>query len=411
MTVSPASSGSTRDVRDLDFDRPSPTAPDAPVEAIEVPEEVSSPTRRTFAQVEEGRAVAAGDRALAEGVLRARLDTALDTPAAEDLIQADVDWSREPPPRVRALQTELDDRGFDPGPIDGIYGPRTASALDRARAADGPEPVGPVDAPTPTTPVVDGPTPLAGLPPRPAGAPTGSEFLERTAGLDPAAREEAIASEILSGNIPDFLRDGRNVTISGAGADGQPHTIDLSVTPDYLAIGTDDDFVRIPMTPETAQRIADATGSSLPTTRIVDEIYAAADGRFTPDPLTPGPGMTTNAYYGDHQAAVEAQREREGFENGELLAGHKKDVVLTNRLETQPDRVAIYGWHQPNGRPIQSLSLVHGAYYADYSHGVRLIDDRVHVDGESRALADVLADPNLAHLLSSEGPLRVTRQP
>lgn len=409
MTVHPVTSGSVRPF-DRGVDAPPPTAPEAPVGAVEAPGDVSARPPRPFALVEADRAAAAGERAFSEGVLRARLDDALVVAAADDIVHADVDWSRASAPRVRELQTELSARGFDPGRIDGIYGPRTAGALERARAADGPTPVEPTTPPV-TSPAVEGTSPLAGLPPRPADAPTGSEFLARTAGMDPDAREEAIAAEILRGNVPDFLREGRTVTIEGQGADGRPHAIDLSVTPDYLAIGTDEDFVRIPMTPGTAQRIADATGTSLPTTRIVDEIYASADGRLTPDPLTPGPGMTTNAYYGDHQAAIERQRIRAGIENGALLAGHKKDVVLTNRLADQPDRVAIYGWHQPNGRPIQSLSLVHGAYYADYSHGVRLVDDRVRVDGAWRSLTDVLADPNLAGLLSAEGPLRVTRQP
>ncbi|MEQ8275318.1 MAG: peptidoglycan-binding domain-containing protein [Deltaproteobacteria bacterium] len=402
MTVSPVSSEGPSQRIDVGAEAPPPpSGPEAPVAEVQAPEEVTSRQPRPFAEVQAHRATAAGERALAEDALRGRLDAALE----EDLVHADVDWPNAPPPQVRELQTELDTRGFDPGPIDGVWGPRTSGALDRARAADGPAEV-PVD--TPPRPVVDG---LAGLPPRAPDAPTGSEFLELTANMDPEAREEAITNEILNGNIPDFLRNNRDVSIVGESADGEPTTIDLSVTPDYLAIGTDDDYVRIPMTPDTAQAIADATGTSLPTTRIVDEIYAAADGQLTPDPLPPGPGMTTNGYYGQHQADVEGQRIAAGFENGDLLAGHKKDVVITNRLERQPDRVAIYGWHQPSGRPIQSLSLVHGDYYADYSHGVRLVDAEVRVNGEVRNLSDVLADPNLAHLLSSEGPLRVMRHP
>lgn len=55
--------------------------------------------------------------------------------------------------------------------------------------------------------------------------------------------------------------------------------------PDYLAIGSNDDFVRIPMDPKTAQKIADQTGTSLPTTKMVDDIYKQADTRLTPQPL------------------------------------------------------------------------------------------------------------------------------
>ena len=57
-------------------------------------------------------------------------------------------------------------------------------------------------------------------------------------------------------------------------------------------------------------------------------------------------------------------------------------VFLVHGLNTQPDRVAIYGWHYPSGQPIQPLSLVHEADYVDYSHGARLISRIAIVDGE-----------------------------
>jgi hypothetical protein len=48
---------------------------------------------------------------------------------------------------------------------------------------------------------------------------------------------------------------------------------------------------------------------------------------------------------------------------------------------------------------------VHGARYADYSHGVRLVSDVVYVDGEPRSMAEVLADPQLASVVSEDGPM------
>jgi hypothetical protein len=131
---------------------------------------------------------------------------------------------------------------------------------------------------------------------------------------------------------------------------------------DYAAIGVDDDFVRTPMSPITAQRLADQLGLVLPTKKLVDAIYSAATVKLAPSPLTPGPQMMSNDYYRRHHEAIEKQRAgRVG-----LVAGHKKDVVVTNRLVSRPDRVAIYGWHAHDRRPIQPLSLVHEASYADY---------------------------------------------
>ncbi len=71
--------------------------------------------------------------------------------------------------------------------------------------------------------------------------------------------------------------------------------------------------------------------------------------------------------------------------------------------------MAIYGWTRPDGRPIQPLSTVHGARYADYSHGVRLVWHEAWIDGAPRSLYEALADPELAPLWSDEGPLRDPR--
>src|SRR5262249_25425238 len=129
------------------------------------------------------------------------------------------------------------------------------------------------------------------LPPRPADAMTGSEFLARTANLSRTARESAILHEIQSGNVPDFARQMRDVQVTSTSPDGRTHTGSVHVMPDYLAIGSNDDFVRIPMDPITAQKIADQSGTSLPTTKIVDETYRQAEVKLTPQPLPAGPEM------------------------------------------------------------------------------------------------------------------------
>ena len=244
------------------------------------------------------------------------------------------------------------------------------------------------------------------LPPRPEGALTGKQFLESTKGMDRKQRESAILKEIQQGNVPDFARQMREIQVNSNGHNGT-----LRVMPDYLAIGSNDDFVRIPMDPKTAQKIADQTGTSLPTTKMVDDIYKQADTRLTPQPLPPGAQMMSNDYYGRHNNMVEQQMAGRGAEHGLLTAGHQKDLVISNRLTQHPDRVAIYGWHQQNGKPIQGLSTVHENSYADYSHGVRLVGGTMLVDGQERPVSEVLQDPALAGLISNEGALRDPRVP
>ena len=118
--------------------------------------------------------------------------------------------------------------------------------------------------------------------------------------------------------------------------------------------------------------------------------------------------MTSNAYTVQHNDMIEqdlsALRAVQGLGYGpQLVAGHKKDVVMTPRLGRVEDRVAIFGWHRLNGRPIQPLSTVHDRNYADYSHGVRLVSAAIFADGRDVQIEDALVDRALAPLLSNEG--------
>ena len=323
-------------------------------------------------------------------------------------------------PEVIELQQKLEAAGFSPGTPDGVFGSKTAAAVRSFQTAHGLKPdaiVGPLtwdaldklDAPPGPAPDPAPPIPVTSIPPRQAGAVTGSQFLDWTRTMSRPEREQAILQEILSGNVPDFLRNFKEIQLSARGKDGQMHTGTVRVLPDYLAIGSNDDFVRIPMGGPTGQRIAEAFGCSLPTRKLVDEVWKAADVRLQPIPLPPTAQMMSNQYTATHHKKIE--QERAGHALGELTAGTKKDVVLTNRYESSPGQVAIYGWHQLNGKPIQPLNLSHESSYADYSHGIRLVAGNMIVDGVERPVADVLKDPVLSALLSDEGPIRNPRVP
>ena len=172
--------------------------------------------------------------------------------------------------------------------------------------------------------------------------------------------------------------------------------------PDYLAVGSDEDFVRVPLGLDEALTVARRFGFTLPTRKIVNTIHSQAEARLDPKPMPAGAAMTSVAYLWAHNRTIEEQQRR--LPSGTLVSGTKKDVVLTPRLASFPGRVAIYGWLRPDGAAIQPLSTVHGAWYADYSHGIRLVSDTVFVDGQARSVFDVLEDPAQAGLLSDEGP-------
>jgi len=242
------------------------------------------------------------------------------------------------------------------------------------------------------------------IPNRTLDAVDASGFVATARELSGEKREALILDQLMTGNVPGFLRQLHPVTFKGKKRNGGAETtITLCVTLDYLAVGSDRDFLRVPIGMNTAMSVAERFGFALPTTRIVDAIYAQADGHLVPGPMTPGPQMTSTDYFSRHNRLVERQRRAKGVSLGALMAGHKKDLVLTNRLRSKPGRVAIYGWHRPGGKSIQPLSTAHDAEYADYSHGVRLVSVTAYVNGEERTLYDVLEDPQLASLISKEG--------
>jgi hypothetical protein len=101
-----------------------------------------------------------------------------------------------------------------------------------------------------------------------------------------------------------------------------------------------------------------------------------------------------------HHLIIEGQRKnRKG-----LIAGIKKDIVITDKLldSTKRKKVAIYGWHLLNGKPIQPLYTGHVFWWVDYSQGVRLISKRMIVDGKWMRLEEVMTNPNLRGLLTYE---------
>lgn len=245
-----------------------------------------------------------------------------------------------------------------------------------------------------------------GIPARGAEAPAAHAFVRTIASLGDHERDSAIRGQLLAGNLPDFLRKAVPVVLDARLAGGRAVRLTLCVLNDYLSVGSDKDYLRVPVGLETAMTVAQRFGFMLPTRRLVDLIYRQASVKLAPQPLPPGNQMRSADYLLRHEAMVQQQRELLGAVPQALTAGHKKDLVLTDRLLQQPGRVAIYGWHRPDGRPIQPLSTVHGERYADYSHGVRLVSQTAWVDGQPRPLLDVLTDPVLAPALSDEGPLK-----
>jgi hypothetical protein len=228
---------------------------------------------------------------------------------------------------------------------------------------------------------------------------TGSEFYKQAAAMKWAARDSFVLKEILAGNVPGFLKKFIAINISVRdSSNGRIIKATYYVSPDYLCTGTDEDWARINITPMAAQRIADSFHCFLPTRKMADDIYKAATVKLEPVPMYAFRDSTPTMWH--HHLMIEGQRKgRKG-----LIAGIKKDVVISGKIsrDTRPDRVAIYGWHTPDGKPIQPLYTGHINWWVDYSQGIRLVYRKIKVEDKWMDYTEVLKHPVLQKLLCDE---------
>jgi len=252
------------------------------------------------------------------------------------------------------------------------------------------------------------------LPPRPAGALTGSEFATLVQDFTLTDRENAIYAQVMSGNVPDFQRNLIPITFN-QNINGTTYNVSYYVLPDYLAIGCDTNYFLIPMTPILAQKLSNNLRCTMPTRKMVDQIWSNATVKLAPSPIAPSPAMTTIPVMWQHNQTVWGQRQAVIGTHplGELVGGNKKDVVISNKIygNPAPNRVVIYGWHYQNGTPIQPLYSGHEETYADYSHGIRLVQDSITINGLPSKVTTILRNDTLFTLFSDEGKIPIPYYP
>lgn len=227
----------------------------------------------------------------------------------------------------------------------------------------------------------------------------GSDFFRQAVAMKWKQRDSLALLSLLDGNMPTFL--GKFVPIHVSiidSSNGKKIDATYYVMPDYISIGNDDDWARIPLTPMAAQQVADKYDCFLPTRKMVDDIYRAAKVKLEPIPMYAFRDSTITMY--QHHLIIEGQRQlRKG-----LIAGIKKDIVISSKVsaDKRPDREAIYGWHKPDGSPIQPLYTGHINWWVDYSHGIRLVHRKIRINKTWMDYKNVLNDPILKRLLCDE---------
>ena len=227
---------------------------------------------------------------------------------------------------------------------------------------------------------------------------TGTRFFQLAKSYNWQQRDSLAIVYFKAGAIPKWWKQFTRVSVKSVDSTGKTHQLYYWVSPDYFAVGTNDDWVRVPVTPMAAQAMMDEMDCVLPTRKMVDQIHDAAKVKLVPVPMYAFRDSGITMY--QHHLMIEGQRKlRKG-----LISGIKKDVVTTYKLQYGPkaNRLAIYGWHQANGKSIQPLYTGHVNWYVDYSHGIRFVYNHCKLDNKNTLITELLADTKWAKMLCDE---------
>lgn len=206
------------------------------------------------------------------------------------------------------------------------------------------------------------------------------------------------------------------------------HTATFNVFADALKI----EGVRVNMTAQTQQKVADLLDCMLLTPKLADLIWVQRQVSLPPFPLGASPDMGSTAMMIKHSSKIDDALAKLPDQSG-LICTVGKHWVVDNDLLIASKSAMNYGWHfegqtfQGSGfeatashlqtdhgflaRLIQGKGTRHNMYHVDYSQTCVLVSLDCTVDGQSARLTDVLKDPTLFGLANMGGILHVLRQP
>jgi hypothetical protein len=227
-------------------------------------------------------------------------------------------------------------------------------------------------------------------------------------------REKYIFDQIVVGNFDAKWCELSTMTTNGK-------HLKLLVMEDALKI----DNIRVNVSAILSQKLADLLMASLPTSMVVDMMFAAATRRATPCPMSIT--SSTNAMIA-HSKSVDRQI---GEGNG-LVATVGKHWVLDQQLEWKKHVACNYGWHfvgssyqgikgfptasgegvsGKNVKVIQPNATAHNPQHTDYSQICQLVSQRCWVDDIELTFSELVKDNVLGSFVSHQGALKIDRQP
>lgn len=227
--------------------------------------------------------------------------------------------------------------------------------------------------------------------------------------------------------IRDLVRQGKaEIYWAPVTSDYNGHHAEFQVFADALKLGG----VRVNVSAETEQILADMLNCMLLTPKLADLIWLQRDITLPPFPRQI---TSSTAAMVEHSAKIEAAVLGNSNPYG-LVCTVGKHWVIDNALGTSPHKAMNYGWHfagsnyqgltgevcatltkDPTTRQylrlIQGRGTAHDMHHVDYSQTCVLVSKDCVVDGNQMTMPELLKDPNLANLASHQGVMKILRQP
>jgi len=195
------------------------------------------------------------------------------------------------------------------------------------------------------------------------------------------------------------------------------------------------DDIRINVSAQLEQQIADHMGCMLMTAKIADLRYMQATTVLQPHTrwdTTGGKLMSTNDWMKWHSDKIENDLNKINYKSGLVATVGKHWVIddsLSSRKKNMPNQAINYGWHykghlsgvpadlpvsyktMPGVKMIQSLGYHHSIVHVDYSQICVLVARECEVNGKAYDLKELLKLDDLSYLANSSGKTNVWRIP
>ena len=243
----------------------------------------------------------------------------------------------------------------------------------------------------------------------------GSSLMDEYARIDPnnePALHRFVLEQVARGNLPSTWNHWVTVTVHGR----RGTVVEFDVSPHGLRLGTDADWVEVPLDGPHFAAAAELLGCRLATAWMVEQIYrqarrtggavhyfsaseiAASLGWHDWDNNAPdGAKMKSATFFRQRTLLLRRWLDEHDIPDDALVAGYFKTVVTPIDGLTRRRGLEIVGGHDERGRQVQPLSGgLHGQRFFDYSHNVRFVRDEIRVNGQSLTLREFFTNVGYA---------------